>query len=409
MYLLLNISESRNSEIKMLKKGLISTLLELLQRDNFELLIICISFLKKLSVFAENVDQMFKLDIISRVDKVTFSSNENYKKISYRFLLNLSFHVLVETDMLKILKNLSCGLFANSDDVILLSIMYNISVQEVSLFYSLIDNVLPLFKQWLQALCLKGLDSRLLALLINLQHSKQISQFFLDSSTLSIILRNSLCDNVQGAVLLKFVAIGMCHKTLCEVFLAEHFVQLLEYLPLCENEDQLVEIIRIFSYLSPSQLQYLCTSPIFNINLYLLAKFRSYTDLEDDLLLEFIICTGYIFLCKEISNFWLETNIFEIFLKILIAKEEDDEIVLQVTFIFYILFFTISDSKGYLSKISSYLIDLVSDKNHLIASLSDDVLNIVFHSDPISAKQLIQSRFDVYNYHWIESLMDMDE
>ena len=175
MYLLLNISESRNSEIKMLKKGLISTLLELLQRDNFELLIICISFLKKLSVFAENVDQMFKLDIISRVDKVTFSSNENYKKISYRFLLNLSFHVLVGTDMLKILKNLSCGLFANSDDVILLSIMYNISVQEVSLFYSLIDNVLPLFKQWLQALCLKGLDSRLLALLINLQHSKQIS------------------------------------------------------------------------------------------------------------------------------------------------------------------------------------------------------------------------------------------
>ena len=95
MYLLLNISESRNSEIKMLKKGLISTLLELLQRDNFELLIICISkFFEKVEQFAENVDQMFKLDIISRVDKVTFSSNENYKKISYRFLLNLSFHVI---------------------------------------------------------------------------------------------------------------------------------------------------------------------------------------------------------------------------------------------------------------------------------------------------------------------------
>ena len=410
MYLLLNISESRNSEIKMLKKGLISTLLELLHRDNFELLIICIWFLKKLSIFGENIDQMLKLDILSRINPVLPSCSENFKKIAYKILLNLSFHVLVETEIMKIVLFISDGLFTNTDDATLLSIMYNISVQELDLLSSFIGDVLPLFKQWLQGQCCKGLDSRFLALLINLQHSRQIAEYFIDSSTLSIIFKGSLCDNVQGATLLKFVAIGTHHRKVLEAFLFEHIIQLQTYIPNCENEDFLVEIIHIFSYLSPSQFQFLCTSPIFHINSYLLVKLRSYSIIEDDFLLEIIMCVGRTFYCEEMLDFWLESDVIGLFLKIMKEREEDDEIVLQITYIFYILIFTLQsrDSKCYLSNIS-YFFELDNDKNIFISSLSDVVISIVFSRDPISAKRIVQSRFDFYNYQWIESLMDLNE
>ena len=410
MYLLLNISENRNSEIKMLKKGLIHTLFELLKGDNLELLIICISFLKKLSVFAENVDKMLKLNIISRLDNVLSSSNENFKKITYKFLLNLSFHILVKTEIFKVVQYISDGLFDNSDDATLWSIMYNISVQEPDVFNSIIDHFLPLFKQHLQGICLKRLDSRFFALLINLQHSQQIAEYFLDSSTTSIILKASLCGDVQGAITLKFVAIGTSHRKLHEVLFIDHFEQLLTYISSCENEDFLVEIFRIFGYLSKSQFHFVCTSPIFDINMYLLAKFRLYSAVEDDLLLEMITCAGNIFHCKEMLNLWLESDVLGIFLKIM-KEKEDDEIVFQITYTFYVLFYILSteDVKSYLSNISSILIELANDKNLHISSLSNDVISILFSQNPISAKQIVQSRFDFYNYQWIESLMDINE
>ena len=57
-YLLLNIAEDTRVELKMRNKNLIPMLVKMLERSNEELLILVISFLKKLSIFAENKDDM---------------------------------------------------------------------------------------------------------------------------------------------------------------------------------------------------------------------------------------------------------------------------------------------------------------------------------------------------------------
>lgn len=57
-YLLLNLAEDAKVEMKMKNKGIVSMLVQLLERDNVDLLILVVSFLKKLSIFMENKAEM---------------------------------------------------------------------------------------------------------------------------------------------------------------------------------------------------------------------------------------------------------------------------------------------------------------------------------------------------------------
>lgn len=52
------MAEDTRVEMKMHNKGLVPHLLALLERDNTELLILVVSFLKKMSIFKENKDEM---------------------------------------------------------------------------------------------------------------------------------------------------------------------------------------------------------------------------------------------------------------------------------------------------------------------------------------------------------------
>lgn len=60
-YLLLNLAEDIKVEMKMVNKKIVSLLIQTLSRDNPELLILVVSFLKKLSIFIENKNQMVSL------------------------------------------------------------------------------------------------------------------------------------------------------------------------------------------------------------------------------------------------------------------------------------------------------------------------------------------------------------
>ena len=57
-YLLLNLAEDLKVELKMRNKAIINQLIHALDRDNNDLLILVVSFLKKLSVFVENKNDM---------------------------------------------------------------------------------------------------------------------------------------------------------------------------------------------------------------------------------------------------------------------------------------------------------------------------------------------------------------
>jgi hypothetical protein len=72
-YLLLNLAEDLKVELKMRNKSIIIQLIHALERDNNDLLILVVSFLKKLSVFVENKNDMVSLLFlfsINSLDKI---------------------------------------------------------------------------------------------------------------------------------------------------------------------------------------------------------------------------------------------------------------------------------------------------------------------------------------------------
>lgn len=57
-YLLLNIAEDVRVEEKMRRKNIVGLLVRMLERESPDLLLLVVSFLKKLSVYMENKDDM---------------------------------------------------------------------------------------------------------------------------------------------------------------------------------------------------------------------------------------------------------------------------------------------------------------------------------------------------------------
>ena len=70
-YLLLNLAEDAKVEMKMKNKKIVYMLVQLLERENVDLLILVVSFLKKLSIFVENKTEMVRISS-------TLSSNHNH-------------------------------------------------------------------------------------------------------------------------------------------------------------------------------------------------------------------------------------------------------------------------------------------------------------------------------------------
>ncbi|KPP67791.1 hypothetical protein Z043_113581 [Scleropages formosus] len=91
LYLLLNLSEDMRTELKMRNKNIVHMLVKTLDRENADLLVLVVSFLKKLSIFLENKNDMAEIDTIEKLAKLVPCEHEDLLNVTLRLLLNLSF------------------------------------------------------------------------------------------------------------------------------------------------------------------------------------------------------------------------------------------------------------------------------------------------------------------------------
>ena len=98
--MLLNIAEDVQIERKMVKKKITSYLGAALGRTNAELLILTVTFLKKLSIFEENKDRMAD-DVVPHLVKFIPCNNKQLMQVTLRLLLNLSFDATLRDVMVK--------------------------------------------------------------------------------------------------------------------------------------------------------------------------------------------------------------------------------------------------------------------------------------------------------------------
>ena len=89
-YMLLNLSEDPSVERKMKKRNISVYLCKALERRSVDLLVLCVTFLKKLSVYRENKDAMKQCAVVDKLARFV-PGQDVLLLATLRLLLNLSF------------------------------------------------------------------------------------------------------------------------------------------------------------------------------------------------------------------------------------------------------------------------------------------------------------------------------
>lgn len=100
-YILLNLAEDATVERKMIKKGLLPSLLAMLCRSYEQLLVLAVTFLRKLSVFEENKEALKEAGLVDLLGKFVPCASADLVMAALRLLFNLSFDQGLRDQMLK--------------------------------------------------------------------------------------------------------------------------------------------------------------------------------------------------------------------------------------------------------------------------------------------------------------------
>lgn len=91
-HVLLNLAEDINTERKMCNHGLLPMLTALLSRHNGDLLLLALAFLRKLSIFGENADEMARARLADKLIAFVPNKHEGVLEQVLHLAYNLAFH-----------------------------------------------------------------------------------------------------------------------------------------------------------------------------------------------------------------------------------------------------------------------------------------------------------------------------
>ena len=89
---------SYDAERKMKKRNITVYLVKMLERRSVDLLVLCVTFLKKLSIYRENKDKMLECNIIDKLARFV-PGQDVLLLVTLRLLLNLSFDPTLRQQM----------------------------------------------------------------------------------------------------------------------------------------------------------------------------------------------------------------------------------------------------------------------------------------------------------------------
>lgn len=130
-YLLLNIAEDVKVEEKMRKKDILKMLVKSLERQNIDLLVLIVTFLKKLSIVRDNKNEMYELDVVEKLPRLLQSSSADLIQVTLKLLFNLSFDAGHRAKMLRVgfLPKLVTFLSDDKHEVVI-KILYHMSMDD---------------------------------------------------------------------------------------------------------------------------------------------------------------------------------------------------------------------------------------------------------------------------------------
>lgn len=189
-YLLLNIAENTAFEEKMCRKSIVRMLVKSLDRQSVELLVLVVTFLKKLSIIRDNKDEMNRYQIIPKLPRLLQSSENELLQVTLRLIFNLSFDASLRTQMIQVglMPKMVQFLSDEKHHEIVTKILYHMSLDDKVKSMFTYTEAVPLAIDMLLLNLNPKIDMDLIALCINLALNKRNATLMVENNRLHTIL-----------------------------------------------------------------------------------------------------------------------------------------------------------------------------------------------------------------------------
>ncbi|KAH6591972.1 hypothetical protein BASA50_008371 [Batrachochytrium salamandrivorans] len=450
-HLLMNLAEDPSIEVKMVKRDIVKYLINMLDRKAPELLILTVTFIKKLSVIRENVDELFKHadELLDKLGRLIDTECDGLHGVSMRLLLNLSHSANFRTILVRegfhhklrnIIKN-------GTPSTVTLQLMYQLSIDDKSRASTVFTDCIPTIIQMILEYKGDRVNVEVMALAINISTILGNAQIICQDNGIKFLIKRAI--KTKDPLLFKMLRnISQHSNEGIKMMFLDHIDDMMHLmLDSLSNADVLIEILGILGNLTIAEFDFGKLAIAYDL-LYVIKKIiyaavsssnidsrrigsttavsrnsaidynkiGSKNKLEgvaedDDILLQTIILLSTMSLDENISPMVASANLLPLLIDVMIAKEEDDEIILQVCYCIYQ--FLLHDSTRTIlvgkTDVVGYLIDLLYDRNIEIRKMCDASLSIIGEIDEDWNRKLRQQKFAWHNSEWISMMTEVPE
>lgn len=176
-----------------------------------------------------------------------------------------------------------------------------------------------------------------------------------------------------------------------------------QMLTACDEPKFVIECLGILGNLSLSDLDYSAIMTNFELIPWV-RNVLSAGNGKDDLVLDTVVFLGTCACDESCAMLLCKSGIVLLLIELLKAKQEDDEMVLQIVFVFQQILRNES-TRDYIIKETqspAYLIDLMHDTNPEIRKVCDFCLDIIAATNSEWATRIKLEKFRNYNSQWLE-------
>ncbi|XP_049821994.1 kinesin-associated protein 3 isoform X10 [Aethina tumida] len=410
-YLLLNIAEDESVEEKMSKRNIVGLLVKALERSNEDLLILVVTFLKKLSIMQCNKDAMANLNIVDKLPKNLDSNNPDLVHLTVKLLFNLSFDYKLRLKVAKagLLPKIIGLLSDEKHQEAVLKLLYHLSYD---------DEIKPHFLDCVglitdMLLLNSGSDNDkiMVALLINLAINPTCAQQMIKKNRLQSLMMRAF--TYQDPMLMKMLHNVSEHSN-CSPSFIEFVGDIAKAVVDSKEEDFVRECIGILSNLHLPDLDWAEIFRHFDMIKWIKNVIRS-NNADPELVLQVVVLLGTAASDEGCAKLLCQTDIMTCLIELLKTHQEDDEIVLQIVYVFLVNL-SHDENIDYLveqTEAPAYLIDLLQDNNKSIRKICNTCLNIISNHSTTWSDRIRIEKFRNHNSQWLQMVdnqqLDPDE
>ncbi|PAA50720.1 hypothetical protein BOX15_Mlig016361g3, partial [Macrostomum lignano] len=344
-----------------------------------------------LSIFKENIDELLKVNVMERLHHVLkqFKTCDDLLNITLRLILNLTFDRRMRAQLVKIgmLQTLMQYMMHENHKNIVLCILYHVSHDDEHKAKFFHTDCVSLLVKLITESREELIDIEVMSLAVNLACDPTLAEVLAGKDGKGIRIFMKRAFRFKDSVLMKMLRNISEHESEKLKMMFVNYISDLGRVivdPGDYGDDFALECLGILANLNIPDLDFRLIIEEYDLVEWIRKQLQPGAQTPDDVVLQVIILVGTICNDDSCARLLAEAQVVQTLIELLNAKQEDDEVVCQIVFVFYQLIFH-ETTRNILIKETqapAYLIDLMHDKNVAIRQVCDLTLDIISEFDP---------------------------